>query len=75
MVDNGWTTESIRPFVLQPIEWFGAERCMFASNFPVDRLMATYDRLWQAYRDITRAFTAWEKQLLFRDNALRIYRL
>ena len=75
MVDNCWTTESIRPFVLQPIEWFGAERCMFASNFPVDRLMATYDRLWQAYRDITRAFTAREKQLLFHDNALRIYRL
>jgi len=75
MVDTRWSVESIRPFVLQPIEWFGPERCMFGSNFPVDRLMASYDRLWDAYREITASFSTAEKDLLFRENASRIYRL
>lgn len=75
MVDRRWTVGSIRPFVLEPIEWFGPQRCMFASNFPVDRLMASYDRLWDAYREITAAFSATEKKSLFCDNAARIYRL
>ena len=75
MVDTKWTVDSIRPFVLQPIEWFGTERCMFASNFPVDRLMASYDRLWNAYRDISAGFSSAEKALLLRENAERIYRI
>lgn len=75
MADNRWTEESIRPFVLQPIEWFGPERCMFGSNFPVDRLMASYARLWGAYRNITAAFSEREKDLLFRGSATRLYRL
>lgn len=75
MVDNRWTVASIRPFVLQPIEWFGPERCMFGSNFPVDRLMASYRRLWDAYREITAGFAPAELALLFRDTARRIYRL
>lgn len=75
MVDNRWTEDSIRPFVLQPIEWFGVERCMFGSNFPVDRLMASYARLWGAYRSITAGFTERENALLFRDTAMRVYRL
>lgn len=75
MVDTKWTVGSIRPFVLQPIEWFGPHRAMFASNFPVDRLMATYERLWAAYREITADFSAAEKQMLFGATAERIYRL
>jgi predicted TIM-barrel fold metal-dependent hydrolase len=75
MVDNRWTVESLRPFVLQPIEWFSPERCMFGSNFPVDRLMSSYDRLWSAYREITAAFSADERRQLFRTTAERIYRI
>ena len=75
MVDNRWTEESIRPFVLQPIDWFGPERCMFGSNFPVDRLMASYARLWGAYRAITAGFSEVEQALLFRGTATRVYRL
>jgi predicted TIM-barrel fold metal-dependent hydrolase len=48
---------------------------MFASNFPVDRLMATYERLWAAYREITAGFSAAEKQMLFSGTAERIYRI
>lgn len=75
MVDTKWTVESIRPFVLQPIEWFSPQRAMFGSNFPVDRLMATYERLWAAYREITAGFSAAEKQSLFSGTAERIYSL
>jgi predicted TIM-barrel fold metal-dependent hydrolase len=38
--------ESIRPFVLQTIEAFGVSRCMFASNFPVDKLYSDFDTLY-----------------------------
>ena len=75
MVDVKWTVASIRPFVLQPIEWFGPQRCMFGSNFPVDRLMATYERLWAAYRELTADLAPAEKSLLFAGTAERIYRL
>lgn len=75
MVDNRWTVESIRPYVLEPIEWFGPRRCMFASNFPVDRLMASYDRLWDAYREITAGFSVDEKESLFEKSAERVYRI
>jgi len=75
MVDNRWTVDSVRPFVLEPIEWFGPERCMFASNFPVDRLMASYYDLWNAYRQITADFSASEKAALFYDTAVRVYRI
>jgi predicted TIM-barrel fold metal-dependent hydrolase len=75
MVDTRWTVDSIRPFVVQPIEWFGPERCMFASNFPVDRLMASYDRLWDAFREITAGFSVAELRQLFAGTAERIYRI
>ncbi|MGF1616505.1 MAG: amidohydrolase family protein [Acidimicrobiia bacterium] len=75
MMDQGWTIERIRPVVMQSIELFGVERCMFASNFPVDGLYADYDALFGAYREIVAAFTTVERSSLFADNADRIYRL
>jgi predicted TIM-barrel fold metal-dependent hydrolase len=75
MVDIGWTVASIRPFIETTIEFFGADRCMFASNFPVDKLMSSYDRLWAAYREITAGHSEAERRQLFHDNAIRFYRL
>jgi predicted TIM-barrel fold metal-dependent hydrolase len=75
MFDHDWTVESIRPFVLDTIEIFGVERCMFASNFPVDRLHSDYDRIWTAFDRITADFSDGERRALFHDNALRLYRL
>jgi predicted TIM-barrel fold metal-dependent hydrolase len=74
-VDWGWTVESIRPFVLQTIEAFGISRCMFASNFPVDKLYSDFDTLYEAFREITEHFSVTERQMLFHDNAARYYRL
>jgi predicted TIM-barrel fold metal-dependent hydrolase len=75
MVDTGWTETSIRPFVRWCIECFGAERCMFASNFPVDRLMADYGRLWRAFDSITGDLSQTERDALFRGTAERVYRI
>jgi predicted TIM-barrel fold metal-dependent hydrolase len=75
VVDWRWTAESIRPFVLQTIEAFGVSRCMFASNFPVDKLYSDFDALYAAFREITRSFSAEERRQLFHDNAAHYYRL
>ena len=74
-VDWKWTLESIRPFVLQTIEAFGISRCMFASNFPVDKLFSDFDTLYDSFREITASFSADERRKLFHDNATRYYRL
>jgi L-fuconolactonase len=57
------------------IELFGAERCMFESNFPVDRASCSYVVLWEAFKRMTADVSAAEKSALFRDTATRIYRL
>ena len=75
MVDNPWTLASIRPFGLETIESFGVERCLFASNFPVDKLFSDYRTLWRAFDSITAAFSESERGALFHDNAVRVYRL
>jgi predicted TIM-barrel fold metal-dependent hydrolase len=74
-VDWNWTVNSIRPFVLQTIETFGVSRCMFASNFPVDKLFSDFDILYAAFHKITKGFSADERRMLFHDNAARYYRL
>ena len=68
-----WTVADNRDIVLTVIELFGAARCMFASNFPVDSLCASFDVIFSGFRDIVRGFSAAEQRALFHDNALRIY--
>lgn len=68
-----WTAGANREVVLTAIETFGAERAMFASNFPVDSLCATFDAIFSGFREIVADFTAGEQRALFHDNAIRIY--
>lgn len=75
MGDHHWTVESIRPYVETTIEFFGTERCMFASNFPVDKLFATYGEIFDAFRTLTREYSLDEKHALFHANAERTYRI
>ena len=75
MFDRAWTVESLRPILLETIDTFGAGRCCFASNFPVDGMMATYADLWRAYGAITAAFSPGERAGLFSANARRVYRV
>ncbi|WP_438392140.1 amidohydrolase family protein [Caballeronia sp. DA-9] len=75
MFDHAWTVESFRPYVLETIDVFGCDRSMFASNFPVDRLFASYEALWNAYAFLVKDFSDTEKEALFTSNAERIYRI
>lgn len=75
MIDHDWTVESLRPLVLETIDAFGADRAMFASNFPVDRLYSGYAELWQAFDAIVGGASEEERAALFRTNAERIYRI
>jgi predicted TIM-barrel fold metal-dependent hydrolase len=73
--DGPWHYESNRRVVLEAIEMFGVERCMFASNFPVDGLRVSFGRMFDDYGRMTEGFTASERRALFHDNAVRFYRL
>jgi predicted TIM-barrel fold metal-dependent hydrolase len=75
MVEKDWTSSSIRPFVIEAIEAFGIERCMFASNFPVDGIMKNYGELWQEYASLAAEFTPQEAADLLHRNAARYYRV
>jgi predicted TIM-barrel fold metal-dependent hydrolase len=57
------------------IELLGAERCMFESNFPVDKGMFSYHVLWNAFKTLVAGASASEKAALFHDTAARVYNL
>ena len=57
------------------IEQFGPRRCMFESNFPVDRLSCSYTVLWNQFKKLTKGFSADERAAMFHDTATRVYRL
>ena len=61
--------------VLGAIELFGARRAMFASNFPVDSLRASFERIYADFAFLTKDMSATERRALFHDNAVRIYRM
>ena len=57
MGDNNWTVDSIRRYVLTSIETVGVDRCFFATNWPVDWLWSTYDKVVDAYKEIISGFS------------------
>lgn len=70
-----WSTEENRPIILKTIDLFGVDRCMFASNFPVDGLCASFDQLYQGYVDVTADFSESERSALFCNTAVKTYGL
>ena len=64
-----------KPYIDTCIETFGPKRCMFESNFPVDRFGADYVALWNAFKRLAAHFSADEKTALFSGTAARVYRL
>lgn len=57
------------------LEHFGPERCMFESNFPVDKMCVDYPVVWAAFERLAEGFTAAEQDALFAGTARRVYRL
>ena len=64
-----------KPYISYCIEVFGIDRCMFESNFPVDKISASYTNLWNSFKRITKEFSDSEKAKLYHDNATRVYKL
>jgi predicted TIM-barrel fold metal-dependent hydrolase len=73
MPGQKWTADLNRGVVLTTIELFGPQRCMFASNFPVDGLCGSFDEIFSGFRKIVADFSATEQRALFHDNAIRLY--
>ena len=65
--------EATRPYYMHMIDQFGVERCMFESNFPVDKASCSYNVLWNSFKRLTEGFSSAEKATLFHDTATRIY--
>ncbi len=64
-----------RRYYLHTIECFGPQRCMFESNFPVDKRSISYPVLWNGLKKIAAGFTADERTAMFSGTATRVYRL
>lgn len=88
MVDNGfgWDRNPLpptsddfakaqAPYYLHTIECFGPERCMFESNFPVDKLSVAYHVMWNGMKKIIADFSESEKHAMFYGNAEQVYSL
>ena len=64
-----------RPYIDACVTAFGADRCMFESNFPVDKITCSYAVLWNAFKRLVAGSSASEKTALFSRTAKRVYRL
>lgn len=63
------------PYIETCIELFGPNRCVFESNFPVEKLGASWVTLWNAFKRITAGASADEKRAMYSGTAQRVYRL
>ena len=61
--------------IKQSVALFGAERCMFGSNFPIEKIWTTYTDLFDAFKDGAKGLSKAKRQAIFNDTAERFYRL
>jgi predicted TIM-barrel fold metal-dependent hydrolase len=70
-----WTLEANGPVIRDAIAIFGADRAMFASNYPVDRLAGDFATIWRGFADAVAVLSPHDQAALLRDNARRFYRI
>jgi predicted TIM-barrel fold metal-dependent hydrolase len=73
--EEPWTLEANGPTIRDAIAIFGTDRCMFASNYPVDRLTASFDTIYRGFFAAVADRDIAAQLQLFHDNAVRVYRL
>ncbi|MGH8295201.1 MAG: amidohydrolase family protein [Steroidobacteraceae bacterium] len=66
---------SMAPLLRTCIDQFGPQRCMFESNFPVDKVSFSYPVLFNAFKRFSQPYSAAERAALFHDTAVRAYRI
>jgi L-fuconolactonase len=67
--------EAMAPWMTYCIEQFGPNRCMFESNFPVDKVSYSYNVLYNAFKRLSKHYSATERAAMFHDTATRVYRI
>jgi predicted TIM-barrel fold metal-dependent hydrolase len=70
-----WTLAANQPIIREAFRIFGVDRCMFASNFPVDGLKGSWDYLYWCFKKATAEMPLADRKKLFSENALRFYRI
>ena len=66
---------ALAPLMQYCIEPFGPDRCMFESNFPVDKVSYSYNVVYNAFKRLSKGYSAAERAALFHDTAARVYRI
>ena len=66
---------AMAPFITYCIEQFGPSRCMFESNFPVDKVSYSYNVMYNAFKRASAGYSAAERAAMFHDTAARVYRI
>ncbi|MHB2169706.1 amidohydrolase family protein [Alsobacter sp. R-9] len=74
-VDQAWAVEILRPFVREALDLFGFDRCMYGSNFPIEKMMTTIPHQVSALQAIVADASPAERDLLFSTTARLAYRL
>ncbi len=74
MPGQPWLTQSAGWIVRTAVDLFGAERTMFASNFPVDSLCASFDEILTGFKTILSPLSHGEQEMFFNGTARRVYR-
>ena len=72
---NSWQIDDLRPFVDCALEFFGADRMMFGSDYPVCLLAASYDRVLDSFQEILKDLSDADREKIFAGNAAKFYRL
>ena len=67
--------KEMAPWMTYCIEQFGPNRCMFESNFPVDKVSYSYNVLYNAFKRLSNGYSAPERAAMFHDTAARVYRI
>ncbi|MCL0029251.1 amidohydrolase family protein [Dehalococcoidia bacterium] len=67
--------ESMAPLMNYCIEQFGPDRCMFESNFPVDKVSYSYNVMYNAFKRLSKGYSVSERASMFHDTAVRVYRI
>jgi predicted TIM-barrel fold metal-dependent hydrolase len=73
MTDPRWTVDSLRPWVSASLDAFGPSRCLFGSNWPVDRIASSYDSLVSAFLELISGYREGEQEAICSTNAEELY--
>jgi len=74
-LDSPWSAQANIPLIRTAISLFGPERCMFASNFPVDSLVTSYPAIVAAFAEAIAPLAPAQRHALWAGNAARVYRI